>query len=153
MTEKIDSLPVSWAVHRLSGISSPAPAAYGVSELSYQLRVSKPKVLFTCWSLLDVACKAARNVGIDDQHIYLFGGSESVDVSVPFKTVDHLISQGQQLPALEELMWERGQGARQCAFLNFSSGTTGLPVTLAIRPLLSIRKVRRANKRENRKVS
>lgn len=49
--------------------------------------------------------------------------------SVPFKTVAQLIDDGQKLPDLEPLKWEKGQGARQTAFLCYSSGTSGLPVS------------------------
>lgn len=45
------------------------------------------------------------------------------------KTVDQLIEDVERLPQLEELKWEKGQGARQTAFLCYSSGTSGLPVS------------------------
>jgi ribosome assembly protein SQT1 len=44
-----------------------------------------------------------------------------------FRTVDHFIEHGTRLPQLDELKWEKGQGARQIAFLCYSSGTSGLP--------------------------
>ena len=44
-----------------------------------------------------------------------------------FKTVDQLIERGANLPPVDELKWEAGQGARQTAFLCYSSGTSGLP--------------------------
>ena len=50
-------------------------------------------------------------------------------VSEEFKTVDQLIQEGNNLPQLEELRWEKGQGAKQTAFLCYSSGTSGLPVS------------------------
>ncbi|TQB72750.1 hypothetical protein MPDQ_006466 [Monascus purpureus] len=128
----IDSLPLSWAVHRLSGIVSPANAAYSVSELAYQLRASKAKALFTCWPLLATAQAAARNAGIAEKNIYILAMPEEALAGTTgklegFKTVDQLIAEGQTSPPVQELVWETGQGARQCAFLNFSSGTTGLP--------------------------
>jgi acyl-CoA synthetase (AMP-forming)/AMP-acid ligase II len=52
----------------------------------------------------------------------------SGDKQVPFKTVGQLIEAGEKLPKLEELKWEKGQGARQTAYLCYSSGTSGLPV-------------------------
>lgn len=45
------------------------------------------------------------------------------------KTVNQLIEEGAHLPALEILKWNKGQGARQTAFLCYSSGTSGLPVS------------------------
>jgi acyl-CoA synthetase (AMP-forming)/AMP-acid ligase II len=52
----------------------------------------------------------------------------SGDKQVPFKTVGQLIEDGEKLPKLEALKWEKGQGARQTAYLCYSSGTSGLPV-------------------------
>jgi acyl-coenzyme A synthetase/AMP-(fatty) acid ligase len=45
-----------------------------------------------------------------------------------FKTVDQLIEEGAHLAELEKLRWKKGQAAKQCAYLCFSSGTSGLPV-------------------------
>jgi acyl-CoA synthetase (AMP-forming)/AMP-acid ligase II len=72
-------------------------------------------------------------VGISNNKVYIlempkeFSGSKSV----PFKTVGQLVGEGAQLPELEKLKWEKGQGKRQTAFLCYSSGTSGLPVRLS----------------------
>jgi hypothetical protein len=47
----------------------------------------------------------------------------------PFKTVGQLIAAGEKLPRIEPLKWEKGQGAKQTAYLCYSSGTSGLPVS------------------------
>ena len=52
----------------------------------------------------------------------------SGDKKVPFKNVGDLIAEGENLDAIEPLKWAKGQGARQTAFLCYSSGTSGLPV-------------------------
>jgi acyl-CoA synthetase (AMP-forming)/AMP-acid ligase II len=132
---QLDSLPVSWAVHNLSGISSPANAAYGVAELTPQVEQCKSQAIFTTVSLLNVALAAAKACGIPDQRLYLLGTPDDCDAAAHwcvylnrFKSVGALIDEGSKLPALEPLKWKKGQGARQCAFLMFSSGTSGLPV-------------------------
>jgi ribosome assembly protein SQT1 len=56
----------------------------------------------------------------------------SGDKKLPFKTVGQLIEAGGKLPELEALQWEKGQGARQTAYLCYSSGTSGLPVSRLI---------------------
>lgn len=129
---QIDTLTLAWATHRLAGISSPANASYTAQELEHQLKSSGSKVLFTCLPLLSVALKAASNSGIPKNRVYLLdlpkevtGGKEAPK---EYKTVDQLIQEGQNLPRLEDLKWEKGQGARQTAFLCYSSGTSGLPV-------------------------
>ena len=129
---QIDTLTLCWAVHSLSGICTPASAAYSVAELEYQLKSSRAKVLFTCLPLLSQAVKAASKHGIPENHIYLFSIPEEVGGGKEFlekhKTVDQLIKDGQTLPKLDSLEWRNGQGARQTAFLCYSSGTSGLPV-------------------------
>jgi hypothetical protein len=53
----------------------------------------------------------------------------SGDKKLPFKTVNELIADGGKLPKIEALKWEKGQGGRQTAYLCYSSGTSGLPVS------------------------
>lgn len=120
-------------IHRLSGISSPANAAYSSTELEHQLRSSGSTALFTCQPLLPPALEAASKCNIPRSRIFLLeipkeltGGQ---DPPKEFKTVNQLIEDGAHLPELEKLQWEKGQGARQTAFLCYSSGTSGLPVS------------------------
>lgn len=125
---QIDYIPLTHAIHRISGIVTPASASYSAAELEHQLRTSDSKAIFTCLPLLDNALQAAKAVGIPEDRIFLLpmpGGEEKK----PLKTVDDLIRQGSQLPELEPLNWIKGQGARQVAFLSYSSGTSGLPVS------------------------
>jgi ribosome assembly protein SQT1 len=71
-------------------------------------------------------------VGIPDKHVYIMELPKQLtgDKTVPFKTVDQLIEVGRKLKQLEPLRWTKGQGARQAAFLCYSSGTSGLPVRI-----------------------
>ena len=138
---KLDTLTLSWAIHSLSGISSPANAAYSLSELVHQLKSSGSRALFTCLPLLSVALKAAAECGIPKNRVYLLSlpqevteGSERLN---EFKTVDQMIKDGEKLPPIEKLKWTKGQGARQTAFLCYSSGTSGLPVCSFPAPLES----------------
>ncbi|KAF4775513.1 AMP-binding enzyme [Colletotrichum scovillei] len=129
----VDVMGLSWAVHRLNGISSPANAMYNAEELTHQLVTSKCKALFTVQSLLPVALKAAKAAGIPECYIYLcdMPGQQEARFG-QYKTVAELTLQGQTLPRLEPIKWNRGQGQRQTAFLCYSSGTSGLPVTVMI---------------------
>jgi len=148
---QIDSMTLAYAVHRLDGLVSPANAAYSVSELEYQLKNSGAKALFTvsrdgkhaimssnklmlvkqCIPLLETSLQAAKAVGIPNNRIYIlempkeFSGNNTV----PFKTVGQLVAEGDKLPQLPKQKWEKGQGARQTAYLCYSSGTSGLPVS------------------------
>lgn len=131
MLKQIDTIPLAWAVHSLSGIVSPANAAYSRAELEHQLKSSGSKALFTCLPLLPLAIEAAANSGISKNRIYLLplpkeatGGLSSPP---EFRTVDQLIQDGGKLPPLEKVQWRAGDGATKTAFLCYSSGTSGLP--------------------------
>jgi acyl-CoA synthetase (AMP-forming)/AMP-acid ligase II len=118
----------TFAVHRLSGIVTPANAMYSASELEHQLKSSGAKTLFTCTPLLETALKAARANNIPEDKVFLLD-LPGQPRDPRFRTIDDLIAEGQSLPELETLRWTKGQGARQVAYLCYSSGTSGLPVS------------------------
>ncbi|CAJ2503683.1 Uu.00g110770.m01.CDS01 [Anthostomella pinea] len=123
---KIDFLMSTFAVHRLSGIATPANAMYSAAELEHQLKSSGAKALITCLPLLETALKASRACNIPDDKVFLLE-MPGPTKDVPFKTVNDLIKEAKSLPELEPLIWSKGQGARQVAYLCYSSGTSGLP--------------------------
>ncbi|KAF2430804.1 phenylacetyl-CoA ligase-like protein [Tothia fuscella] len=122
----LDLVPLAWATHRLGGVSTPANAAYNVSEVAYQLKDSGAKCLFTCLPLLESALQAAEKVGISRNRVYILE-TPGTPPNSEFKTVSQLVEEGSRLPKLEDLSWSKGEGARRCAFLCYSSGTSGLP--------------------------
>ncbi|KAH7025270.1 uncharacterized protein B0I36DRAFT_250793 [Microdochium trichocladiopsis] len=126
-----NSLVVSWATHRLDGVSNYASATYTVAELVYQLEKVKPLALFTCTALLDKAYEAAATVGIPRDRIFLLPTPVSTtgpaSLPVGIETVDDLINEGRGLEPLPVQQWQRGRGASQVAYLCGSSGTSGLP--------------------------
>ena len=130
---QVDYFPLTWAIHRLSGVASLANAAYSADELAYQIRTSKATALFTCVPLLKTALEAASKCGIPRSRIYLLDMPQEFlgGAAVPkeFKAVEQLVTEGTSLGELESLRWEKGQGTKQCAYLCFSSGTSGLPVS------------------------
>ena len=79
-----------------------------------------------------MAREAAAKVGIPANRIYLIPVPEELCAGQKapegIKTVNQLIRDGAKRAGLEPLRWSKGQGARQCAFLCYSSGTSGLPV-------------------------
>lgn len=98
----------------------------------HQLKSSGSKALFTCLPLLPQAIEAAAKAGIPRNRIYLLSmpkeATEGLSYPPGFKSVDQLILDGGKLPPLENLKWEKGEGAKKTAFLCYSSGTSGLPV-------------------------
>ncbi|KAI0169808.1 acetyl-CoA synthetase-like protein [Hypoxylon sp. FL1284] len=127
----IDYLMSHFAVHRLSGIVTPANAMFSAAELEHQLRSSGVKALIACIPLLETALKASRACGIPDDKVFIMRLPGKFE-SVPFKSLDDLIEEGRALPELQPLVWSRGQGARQVAYLCYSSGTSGLPKAVMI---------------------
>lgn len=82
--------------------------------------------------------KAAEKSGIPKNRVYLLalpkeatnGQSDPAHV----RTLDQLLEDGSKMPPLEKLTFEKGQGAKQTAFLCYSSGTSGLPVHISLHP-------------------
>ena len=91
--------------------------------MTYALKTAGTKFIMTLPGSLDVALAAADNVGIPRAHIFLLEGQDD-----RFQNVQYLIKTGQQRKASEPFRIGSGKtNAEVCAFLNFSSGTTGLP--------------------------
>ena len=121
------------AISRCNGVSSPVNALSSVQELQSQLIRSKAKALFTCEPLLDTALQAAKTASIPKEKIYicdLYGQlGEPKEYQKSHKTLSRLVAEGSSLPDLEPQRWQKGQAMSQIAFLVYSSGTTGTPVS------------------------
>lgn len=120
-------------MHRLGGVLSPANASYSAAELTHQLLDSKAKALVTCVPLLSISLEAAAKAGLPRSRIYLLDVPEQIlggaKPPTEYKSVSELIEAGKSLPPVDELRWSAGEGARRTAFLCYSSGTSGLPVS------------------------
>ncbi|CAI6084219.1 unnamed protein product [Clonostachys chloroleuca] len=127
----IDYIPATHAVHRLSGIVTPASLTHSAKELEHQLRSSGAKALFTCIPFLQNAIKACEAVGIPQEHIFILPVPGMAE-RVPFKSIEDLILEGRKLPPLLLSAWIEGQGARQVAYLCYSSGTSGHPKAVMV---------------------
>lgn len=123
-------MTAAYATHRLSGIVTPANATYTVEELAHQLESSGAKAVFTCSSLLANALQAAEKTGIPRRNVYVLELPTEARVhDTSILSVDEMILKGCSLSPLERLTFVKGQGARQTAFLCYSSGTSGQPVS------------------------
>lgn len=124
-------MTVAYATHRLSGIITPANATYTVEELAHQLRTSGSKAVFTCPSLLETALQAAEKTGIPCKNVYVLElPTEPHRHDTSILSVEEMIHRGYSLPPLQRLTFGKGQGTRQTAFLCYSSGTSGQPVSI-----------------------
>lgn len=128
---QIDYMTVAYSIHRLNGIVTPANAAYSAQELAHQLKSSGARALFVGGPQLQIGLEAAQAAGLPRDRIWLMGspGFERAD---GFVCIEDLITEGAKLPELAALQWAHGQGARQAAFLCYSSGTSGLPKAVMI---------------------
>ena len=111
---------------RAGGKVCGASPAYHVEEMSFALMTADAKFLFTVPDSIDVAVAAARNAGIPKGNVFLLEGK--VD---GFTTVQDLIavgkSYGQHGQSVPYSIPRDLRNGDVCAFLCFSSGTTGLP--------------------------
>lgn len=113
--------------------NSGANPAYTPDELSYQLNITRTKLLITHSSSLSVALAAARNSGIPEDHIVLIDSQPIAAGSKLYPTVETLVQEGLKIaPTFVERRLAPGEGRTKLALLNFSSGTTGTPKAVAI---------------------
>ncbi|KAK5116344.1 hypothetical protein LTR85_009316 [Meristemomyces frigidus] len=113
-----------WATVRAGGRVNGASPAYNADEMAYALRTASTKILFTLASSLDVAVAAAEKVGLPRTHMFLLEGAGKNG----FKSLNDLIARGANITASPPYSIPSGQSNKDvCGYLNFSSGTTGLP--------------------------
>ncbi|KAJ4423669.1 hypothetical protein N0V82_001692 [Gnomoniopsis sp. IMI 355080] len=119
-----------FAATRVGGVVSGASPAYNVEEMTHALRTANARFIATHPTSIQVAAEAARNVGIPKEHIFLLEGSLE-----GYTTVQDLIRIGKtygQSQAPEFRIPSTKKNKDVCAFLSFSSGTTGLPKAVMI---------------------
>lgn len=100
-----------------------ASPAYSAEEMTHALKTAKSKILITLPSSLDVALEAARDAGIPQSNVLLLEGTKQ-----GFTNIQQLMEIGAQFTPSEPYRIPHGKtNAQVCGYLNFSSGTTGLP--------------------------
>lgn len=101
-----------------------ASPAYTVDEVVYALKTVGTRILLTTPSSLPVILKAAERVALDPSRILLLEGQADGIISLQalldtFPTHAHIVPHARIPP--------NQTNDQVCAYLNFSSGTTGLP--------------------------
>ncbi|KAK5113044.1 hypothetical protein LTR62_003623 [Meristemomyces frigidus] len=114
---------VTWATVRAGGKVNGASPAYSADEMAYALRTAATKILFTLPASLDVALAAAEAAGLARTRIFLLEGQRE-----GFQNISDLIEAGSQYEPFQSWSIPSGESNKNiCGYLNFSSGTTGLP--------------------------
>ncbi|KAH7041244.1 phenylacetyl-CoA ligase [Microdochium trichocladiopsis] len=140
-----------WATVRVGGRVNGASPAYTADEMAHALAVAGTKVLITLpGATLDVALQAADQVGIPREKVLLLEGEQDGFVSVQSlirevscssssssssspkarinEEKEEAEEEGPEAGMVDYYRIPQGKTNKQvCGFLNFSSGTTGLP--------------------------
>ncbi|BFZ59441.1 hypothetical protein YB2330_000450 [Saitoella coloradoensis] len=120
----IHTPPIMWAAHRLNGVISGANPAYTAPELTHQMLDSRARLVVTHSSYLPTVLPAAEKANVPRSNIITIDSAPSTGIL----SLDELIARGRQSSkTYANVKWGDGEAKRRVAFLNYSSGTTGLP--------------------------
>ncbi|KAK5072868.1 hypothetical protein LTR64_000722 [Lithohypha guttulata] len=115
-----------WATVRAGGRVNGASPAYNVEETVHALKTARTRILLTLPSSLATARQAATKVGIPTSHILLLEGS-----APGVQSIQALITEAEADSSFDIIpTWQIPSNTNNkqiCGYLNFSSGTTGLP--------------------------
>lgn len=128
----VDYLTLAWAVHRVGGVLTAVNAAYNAQELEFQTHDSGMKAIFTNLPLLKTCTDGVKKGGLSHDKIYIIPLPEVVTPGMTnqgHKTIEDLINLGKGLDRItpSDENWSKGHAKERCAFLCYSSGTSGLP--------------------------
>ncbi|RMZ90257.1 hypothetical protein DV736_g2512, partial [Chaetothyriales sp. CBS 134916] len=135
-----------WAVLRLGGRVNGASPAYTVEEMVHAMKTARTKLVFTLARAIGVVGEAAERVGLGREKVLVLdgddggtaavmeggGGENDCERGAVVSLQDLVKVEGPRGEEEEEVLphWRIQLGKTNkevCGFLNFSSGTTGLP--------------------------
>lgn len=113
------------SANRLGAIVTTLPNESNAEDLAYFFRTSNATIVLANLATLDEVHKACKMVGLADDRLILLEGSSQCHANL-----QGLIDDGRLLDSTEgvQLEWKPAEGdSTSCAFLSFTSGTTGRP--------------------------
>ncbi|VUC30739.1 unnamed protein product [Clonostachys rosea] len=114
-----------FAILRAGGRVNGASPSYTVDEMANALKTADTKFIMTVPASIETALAAARKVGIPTERIFLLEGEFEGHASMSqLLEIGRARGEEGQTPYFQIA---KGQTNDICGYLNFSSGTTGLP--------------------------
>ena len=100
-----------------------ASPAYNVEEMTYAMQTAQTRFIFTEPDVLPTVKAAASATGIPDSHIFLLEGHSEGKLNI-----EDLVTEASAATITPYYRIPAGKkNSDVCGYLNFSSGTTGLP--------------------------
>jgi 4-coumarate--CoA ligase len=117
---------IALAAVRIGAVACGISPEYTIDELTYALRLTKARFLFTTGDRAGRSCEAASSSGLPRENVALISG-----VKDGLTSVEKLLHEGEKLATatlVQQFQIVEGKSNREvCAYLCLSSGTTGLP--------------------------
>lgn len=116
----------------IGGVVNGTSPGSSVEEMTHALKTARTKYIITVPASIQIVVEAASAAGISLEHVFLFDGDFG-----GYTSINDLLAIGEEYGESGQQPFFRvpqGQTNDICGYLNFSSGTTGLPK--AVRPSL-----------------
>nr|AMM63166.1 AniI [Aspergillus nidulans NRRL 8112] len=122
----MDFVPLSWSIHRVGGTCLVLHPTSSAAELESLMRQANCKALFTCKDLLPTCKAVLEALQLDSSRLFLLElpADDPTTETQPI-SVSQLIADGENLPPVDKMALQDGEGKHRVAYLCPTSGTSG----------------------------